>query len=306
MRLTPVRHAALVGAGMMVALVAWRGPLSEPVLEDARMYVDGWAAMERTGSAYGVNSGYVYPPPFGGFGGWLVAFVGTARAAVVLHWSVAVGALVLLWQSVRLARVPAGLDALLVPLLACSAEPIVDSVERGNVHPIVAALVVAGLTVRDWRTGGALLGLTLALKPAALPAVVALLGWDWRRSAAAVVCGGALIAAAGPVEARAFLSATDAMAEHWGLGSPLNLAPHAALWRAGVYVPPALWMVLTGAAAAILAAIGGGSYRQRVCLALVACAVGAPVLWVGSLCCVVPVAVMGAAEAVRMAGRGRG
>jgi len=203
---TPLRRSAAAIATLQLILVGsllvlrWRDWLSTPSLfQDLRVYRDGANALLSGSDLYVARTSghgqlvFTYPP----FAAAVFAFL------AVVSWPVAAAAMLLLSglsyfaftgalaQQLRWSR-RASLAAALIGLLA---EPVLRTVQQGQINLVLAALVVLDAFILPARLRGVLTGLVAGVK--LIPAVFVLYyvaRRDWPAAARATVTGAATIA----------------------------------------------------------------------------------------------------------------
>jgi hypothetical protein len=286
--------AALVGLRFAPAL-SFSSPLGDELAYDR-----AFAAAAKGESPY-AEPGFLYPPVFARAGAWLRQ-AGPMAPLHVLRTANALGLVTLVWWSAGwLARGwRTRLAASAAVLLLSPA--VYQGVALGNVSFLVAALVVAGLSIwpRFPISSGALLALSLAIKPLAPAAVLALgvhrpAGGGTKHRLAAVV--------AVALAAAAFLSVP-------GLGAFLERGSHSAVLASTV--SPYRFVLLAGASPSplvvtlpVLALLAWFVLRQPLspaeltATAVVGAIAATPMVWNHTLLLTLPVQAMALATAWR-------
>ena len=254
-----------------ICLIGWRDLAFQGRLFDSAIYVRGFADVQAGADPYAIRdfATFVYPPPSAGMGAWLVELAGVEGARVLVRTIVFAGALWLGWLVASRYRLRWRAVWAAVLALGCT-----TALDHGNASPAVVALAFFALTRERDDAAGILVGLSLVVKPLLIPALPALMLWRRRSAGWAIATAGVLILATGPAALHRWLDLIAFKADGWA-HAPLNLAPHAFLWRMGLEVPAVVWAGLVGLAAA--------PFARRPASMLAACAVGTTVLWSGTL-----------------------
>lgn len=254
-----------------ICLIGWRDLAFQGRLFDSAIYVRGFADVQAGADPYAIRdfATFVYPPPSAGMGAWLVELAGVEGARVLVRTIVFAGALWLGWLVASRYRLRWRAVWAAVLALGCT-----TALDHGNASPAVVALAFFALTRERDDAAGILVGLSLVVKPLLIPALPALMLWRRRSAGWAIATAGVLIFATGPAALHRWLDLIAFKADGWA-HAPLNLAPHAFLWRMGLEVPAFVWAGLVGLAAA--------PFARRPASMLAACAVGTTVLWSGTL-----------------------
>ena len=240
----------------------------------------------------------LFPPSFGGFGALLVAVAGERGAALLLRGLSALGIAATAWfaaaateRSLR-HRLALGIGGVLL------APPFAHAVYFGNAGPIAAGLALAALALAPRRplAGGALLGLSLALKPVAAALAPLLAVRPHGKGRGPLARRGLL--AAGTATA---LAAALVLAAGPGL-LPRFLARHAELWRApfqlgfvraaaevGVALPTWVPFAAVIAVAALWLRRAEPGDRLFATLAPAIALLAAPIVWLHTLALALPV-----------------
>jgi len=293
-----VELALVIALGLVVHLAT----LVQPALGDEDALLCARDRIGEGASPYACAR-YLYPPLFARVFAAVAATLATYGALLVVRVATLLGAAALALHAASLAaphRVIARLGV--AAALLCIAPWIVVSIDKGNVAVLVAAITVLALRRAEERplAMGALAGLGLGLKPAAVGALLVLglaprtVRPPWRFFGA---CGGVFVAALG-------LTWRDTIAwtaQRQTLG--LDAGGNAAVVRAvelltGVAVPA--WLaggVVVGIGLALVRR-GARDRAHAAAIALWAAVFCVPRVWVQSMSMLVPVVAACAAHAV--------
>ena len=162
---------------------------------DESVLLQAFAAVERGQSPYSVPAFY-YPPPFAVLGGALCKALGEPGFLLFLRLGSVLGASLIGLLAVRVTRWPLWVQVPVSLLVAGPSIPIGAAIGSGNVNPLIQgmALLALALVAGAPVFAGLLLGLSVALKPAAAALVPLLIVYRPGGSPAPRISG--LVAAA--------------------------------------------------------------------------------------------------------------
>lgn len=299
----PPAAADVMALGLLLALAAIRfaPALSFPApLGDELAYDRAFAAAARGDSPY-AEASFLYPPVFARAGAWMRQD-GPMVPLYVLRAANATGLVGLVWLSVGwLARSWRGKVVAGVAVLLLS-PAVYQGVTLGNVSFLVTALVVAGLSL--WPRlpvgSGALLAISLAIKPLAPAAVLAL---GAHRSAAK---GGKhrLAAAVAVVAGAAAFLVVPGLAEFLERGTHSSVlastvSPYRFAWLAFGAVSPLVVTVPVLVGLAWMVRRRRYSADELMAIAVTGCIAATPMVWNHTLFLTLPVQAMALATAWR-------
>ncbi len=293
-RRSTAAHLVAVALLVAVMLARWWGMLSDPSPHlDERCY---FAAFDRiaAGQSPYLNTCYAYPPAFAIAGSWAIERLGERPVLVALRGANLGGLALALWCA--MAWLPGRwrhrlLGAVVFLMVA---PPVRFGVREGNLSLAVAGVVIFALLI--WRrapvASGLLMGASIAVKPLAPGAVLALLAHrpirggkkHWIAAAVAVAVSGWLILTFPYLDDLRTLAAGDLVST--------SLSPHRIVHVLGIHVH-AVWVSAVLALALVAIARRHCFDRlQFLCFALAAALATSPLVWNHTLLLALPLQVV--------------
>ena len=270
---------------IVLSLIVFRTTILADRLMDERFFVDAFELVAHGRSPY-ESPGYLYPPPLAEWGGRATRAFGLRPTLIVLRAANAIGAALIAWASATIAvrrfapRVVAAIAFLFVPQFVAS------GVQLGNPSALTAGLIGLGMVcvMRRPRLAAIPLGVSLAIKPMAIGAVIVLALQRRTRAVVLSLPVAAAIVALTPRYFRGFMHQQQALDRLAGG----NISVHRVLALFGA-APPA-WIV----SAAVLLGFVAWARRVRgataqLCVALAATVFTLPRVWGHTLAAFVPV-----------------
>ncbi len=275
-------------------LVRWWGMLSDPSPHlDERCY---FAAFDRiaTGQSPYLDTCYGYPPVFAITGSWAVERFGERPVVVALRAANLWGLAIALWCAMAWLPGPWRRRLLAAIVFLLLAPPVDIGVREGNLSLAMAGCVIFALLF--WRrapvSSGLLLAVTIAVKPLAPGAVLALLAHrpshggkrHWVAAGVAIVLSGWWILAFPYLDDLRALAARDLVST--------SLSPHRIVHVVGIQVHAALISAVLAVVIFILARRRNLNRLQLLCFALVAALATSPLVWNHTLLLALPLQVV--------------
>ncbi len=293
-RRSTAAHLAAIAALALVMLLRWWGPLSDPSPHlDERSYFTAFERIAAGQSPY-FETSYAYPPVFAIAGSWAVEQVGERPVLGALRGANLLGLALALWCSMAWLPGPWRLRLLGGGLFLLVAPAVRFGVLWGNLSLAVAGMLIFALLI--WRraplTSGLVLGASIALKPLAPGAVLALLAHrpvakghrHWIAASVAMTVAAGLVLAFPYLDDLRTLAAGDLVSR--------SVSPHRIVHLLGLRVH-AIWVTVALAVAVVVVARWRPLGRlQLLCLALAAALATSPLVWHHTLLLALPLQIV--------------
>ena len=274
---------------------------------DEAPYLAAFEAIHRGESPYSVN-GYIYPPAFAALGGEARRWLERDTLRLLLRASGVLGTATVVWLASSFLPWAAAPRLIASAVYIAIAPGVSLAMRTGNVSPIAAALLIAGLMA--WTSApiasGLLLGAGLTVKPlgtlAAPLLVVHRSDVSGRRhlwAGGAALVTSLLAALLGIRYLGEFLTlGTTLPSEDFAVSRTVSL--HRLLLSLGLPVGRVTVAVVVGLAAALLARSRSWTQRDFLCLAIAASCLALPALWPHTLLVTLPIQVLALGRALRL------
>ncbi len=299
--------APILALSALLVLRFWPTLSTPGARVDEEPYLAAFEAIHRGESPYSVN-GYFYPPAFAALGGEARRWLERDTLRLLLRAGGVLGAATVVWLASSFLPWAAAPRLLASAVYIAITPGVTLAMRTGNVSPMAAALLIAGLMAwtRAPVASGFLLGAGLVVKPLGtlVPPLLLVHRSDFpaRRhwwAGGAALATSLLTALLGIGYLGEFLTlGTTLASEDFPLSRTVSL--HRLLLSLGLPVGRVTVAVAVALAAALLARSRSWTQRDFLCLAIAASCLALPALWPHTLLVTLPIQVMALGRALRL------